>query len=204
MGVTVDFSKCKEVVPGVFQRVDNADTYYIKCTIKGTLHYCNGVRMEKLVKKAGSLEKVGSTYQSREGKQDTKPAPVVTPEAAEKIRIKAEESVTGRVYLERPPVQWHPKVDKEMGQQFSNEWTQCLRPNTFINNGGYCNGCKWFDLCKYEDREWQSYEGQSARFELVQKQRATLPRFDVLTENESVEVFQDIQRRRQNRLGITS
>lgn len=52
--------------------VKTGNAFLVKCSLKGTWHYCSPERMLKLAEKAGSREAVGMTYKSREGKAEEK------------------------------------------------------------------------------------------------------------------------------------
>lgn len=95
MGVEVNLAECKEIAPGIFQK--NAKTFYIKCSVSGTICYCNDARLQKLVEKYGSIEAIGQKYVSREAKQLAKVVPAkVTPQPKE---VKETKTISDREAL---------------------------------------------------------------------------------------------------------
>ena len=66
----IDIKTMEPVCDGIVRR--NEKTYYIQCCIMKTWHYCNDVRLKKLIAKFGTKEDVGEQYISREGKRSQK------------------------------------------------------------------------------------------------------------------------------------
>ena len=63
----IDLKQCKKICDGVYQKSDKI--YYILCSISKQPCFCAKERLDILVKKHGSLEKVGTTYISRDAKR---------------------------------------------------------------------------------------------------------------------------------------
>ena len=175
MGIDVDRSKLTLVVPGVWKKNDK--TYYIECSVNGTLHYCIKDRLDKLVTKQGSMEAVGSSYISRDAQRVLKP--VTTTASA----INKRNAMLDRIKLDpAPKFTHHGAGDHRVGSYLSDSWTKCLRPLLFQDNGNYCNGCRWHDICKVPSRGWKNFQDEGVR--QVQAQFAD---YEVYTEKESIE-----------------
>lgn len=167
-------NKLTEVVPGVLKKNDN--TFYIVCTVKGTHHYCSKDRLDKLAKKAGSLEAVGASYVSREAKRVVKQAAdaKAKAEAPPKVRRQRRNSITTSdeparyTRLPGPPDgMWKSEHVKatlaRVTPILSNKGEKCLRPDLWKQNGTYCNGCEYFNFCTNKFKEWKTYQEQGAR-----------------------------------------
>lgn len=153
----IDITKCTELVPGIMQK--NENTYFIRCKAAGTWHYCNKVRLLKLIEKHGSAEMVGANYISRASKEESKPA---TPDIAKEVEVLEEEPIRrinpNQVELPEPPKKEYLKIAEiRFSQEGSNNWTRCMRPDIYRNNHGHCNGCSWFNNCKYPGAIWAKY-----------------------------------------------
>jgi hypothetical protein len=59
----VDLTKCTEIVPGVFKKTNK--TFYVKDTATGKIVSCNKEKIDKLVAKYGSIEKVGKEFTAK-------------------------------------------------------------------------------------------------------------------------------------------
>lgn len=174
MGIEVDKSKLIQIVPGVWQK--NEKTYYIVCSVLGTFHYCIKDRLDKLVAKQGSLEAVGANYISRDAKQSKKPEP--SDETA--INISAEEAK--RIMLDSPPkFVLHSGGDIRVGKLLSDDWTKCMRPLLFQDNANFCNGCRWFNICRTKFKSWKVYKEQT------RKVQAKFTDCEIYTESESIQ-----------------
>ena len=195
--MTKDGNGMKEIVPGIFQK--NEVTFYIRCRIAGTLHYCCKERLDKLANKYGSIAHVGSQYESRDAKRLMKAkTPVKTiqkmdpkelKEEAQAIKHhkekKKEERTEKRELKERIRVDMrHRRASPGTvhGYELFSGGKECLRPNLFIYNLGYCNGCGWFECCTYKDKMEREFEDQPERIEEINK---LTTRVDVFTPEES-------------------
>lgn len=175
--------KCVQVVPGVYH-TPGSQSYYIRCIQTGVLCYCIKPRLDKLITRFGSIEAVGLSYISKEGTAQLKPVKIEKVEQKRVVRMvedspvesRAEERVAVKTPLPKPSVKFpHAPSDVRVGSLLSESWTRCLRPDIFRERGGYCNGCAWFDLCKFNGREWKAYEEQPRRFEFLETFKDGLP-----------------------------
>jgi len=155
----IDITKMEEIAVGVYKK--NEKTFYIKCTVNKTLHYCNKARLDKLIKKLGSIEKIGATYISRDAKRDQKASePTVK---SDQKAPKVEKDGSGFYepgYSLQSEIFAHRKVevkdiDRKIYKQLSEEGTKCIRRDCLLETDGYCNGCQWFKLCKIKAKKWK-------------------------------------------------
>jgi len=175
--IQIEKKNLTEIVPGIWKK--NQKTFYIECKVNHTLHYCNADRLEKLRKKHGSLEIVGTTYISRDAKRSDP-----TNQKSTKITSSEKMEKVSRTYLKKPcqNTLFSPG-DHKVSRIFSYEWTLCLRPDIF-NNGGYCNGCRWWGLCKIPEKKYRKYKEQADRQVTIKHYPAP-----VFTEAESIQNF---------------
>lgn len=152
-----------EIAPGVRQKNDK--TYYIRCSIKGTYHYCNKARLDKLIAKYGSIDAIGSAYKSREGKAEQRDIKVT-----QKPVKAGEETEVQRSYTKlREPqdVRWFSDETKTALRKtlpvLSDNGVKCLQRDLFERNGNYCNECIYWHFCENVNKEWKRYEEQAAR-----------------------------------------
>ena len=187
----------KEVVPGIFQK--NANTFYIKCRIAGTLHYCCKDRLDNLVKKHGSLEKVGANYESRDAKRLVKAStPVKALQKMDPDEIKTQAQM---VKEDRDKKREERKEKREIKERIRlahkycdvsaasrhvfetlNGNDNCLRPHLFKRNGGYCDGCGWVSICQYKDKMEKEFNDQPDRLDAFRDIKNNV---DVYTQEES-------------------
>lgn len=185
MSIKVNKADLEEITPGVWKKNDK--TFYIQCSVLGTFHYCIKARLDKLVSKHGSLEEVGRTYISREAKKLAKEKALPTKTAINK-RDEDGDSEEDSPIIERIRLPSAPKSitysggDQRVGEIFSANWSRCIRPALFRQNGNFCNGCRWYLMCKVEGRRWKLFEDQPLRE--IQMQFYSM---DVYTESESIE-----------------
>lgn len=161
--MSVDIKQLNEVVPGV--RKKNEKTYYIQCSVEGTLHYCNADRLEKLIKKYGSLEAVGTGYKSRNANQKAKVVKGWRRRKKGDPTITNEEDKPKRVYnyLNDPLPDFrnlkarskHGDSDARVYNISSHDGAQCLRPALVAKNEGWCNGCPWWHYCQLPLKAWK-------------------------------------------------
>jgi len=156
MSIEVNKSELTKLCDGVYKKNDK--TFYIECIVNGTMHYCNKVRLDKLIKKNGSIEAIGSSYISRNAKNSdnakispNKPAN----ENSKKVK---------RTNLPKPSQNTLYSVgDYTVYDIFSSEGTLCIRPDVIRTNNGYCNGCRWFAMCRMEQKKFRKYKEQANR-----------------------------------------
>ena len=148
-----------EIAPGVRQK--NEKTYYIQCSIKGTWHYCNKARLDKLTQKHGTVELIGTTYVSREGKADLR----AKEPPKEKKRKRRE--TTQYTQCEKPrSLQWmraNMQASLQKMVPIVSDGGKCLRQDIFESRGNYCNSCPYWHFCGNEFKEWKTYEEQPER-----------------------------------------
>jgi len=172
---------CTEVAPGVLKKNDK--TYYIQCIKSRIWCYCNDARIEKLIARYGSLKGIGQSYISRDAKQAARievPKKIKTKRGRPSKFTEVDPSTIDdsdptkpatmmRQYLKKAIKCNNTPCDLKMGPLLSDNWTRCLRPQLFIKNGGYCNNCAWYDLCKYEVKGWKDYVGQEYNYPALEK-----------------------------------
>jgi len=171
MSMQPDISKCTTLCKGIIQK--NAKTYYIQCTIAGTWHYCNADRLDKLIKKHGTKEKIGLTYISRDAKP--KKTPKIKAPRLSKVARRSKELFEDMdnpegpkrsyTFLPKPPAvsTLLTGANVDIYGVFSDNGTKCIRPDLIKRNIGWCNGCKWYNICAISAKEWKKYAEQHKR-----------------------------------------
>lgn len=154
----IDRSKLTEIVPGIFQK--NEKTFYIECSINKTLHYCAKARLDKLIKKHGSLEAVGTSYISRAAKSSN------TTKKEPKEPKQKEKTAVGALLTKPNEYRSSTDVDDKV-YEYASGGTKCLRGALFVQNNGYCNGCQWWMKCTYPDKAWANTTESPARNEAM-------------------------------------
>ena len=157
----IDRSTLEEIASGIFKK--NEKTFYIECSLKGTLHYCNKERLDKLVKKVGSLEVLGSTYMSKVAKaelkaKEVKQAPVLK-EKKEKVAINV------GFLREKDHMVFSKFTDEDLVHLQAN-WGVCMRQDIVRKERGYCNGCRWFIACNVKQKRWALKSNAPQRTEI--------------------------------------
>lgn len=166
----MDMKALKEIAPGVFQK--NPKTFYIKCAISGELLYCCKERLEKLVAKYGSLEKLGANYKGRAAKQLVVKSKVMPASATRKLdkkelheeakavrearaarreerrrrrEAKAAVQVHGvPAYVPKPPQSILLDTPELIASATAHS---CMYPNRFLDGHRTCNGCRLHEHC---------------------------------------------------------
>jgi hypothetical protein len=188
---------CTEVAPGVLKKNDK--TYYIQCIKSRIWCYCNDARIVKLTERYGSLAGIGKSYISRDAKQAARvevPKKVKSKRGRPSKFTEVDPSTVDdsdpnkpvyqmRQYLKKPYKCNNTPCDTVTGPLLSDNWTRCLRTQLFCKNGGYCNGCAWYDLCKYPDKGWKDYVGQEFNYVAMEKTYERPVHSEVFTEVES-------------------
>lgn len=122
----------------------------IPCNATGKLTTCVGAWLLKKVKEYGGIEKLLRNYKSRgvfKAQRDAlKPVKVKRPKNEKRTAL-IKETKDGEKEWDIPKVTFgspQPLTDSELTDCTK---TACLRPDVYLNNDGYCNGCKYYDLC---------------------------------------------------------
>lgn len=159
-GILVDLATVTQIVPGIFKKNDK--TFYIRCKINGTLHYCNKERLDKLVLRYKTIEALGIGYISREANEKVREQKVIeAPKSTKPIKDEVPEFCT--TPLPKPPSTSIIGSNARMGPLFSDSWSKCLRPHLFTTNRGYCNTCSWYNICEHKNKMWKTWLEQPTR-----------------------------------------
>lgn len=158
--MAVNLEDLEIVCPGVYKK--NNNTFFIQCNVNGTLHYCIKERLDKLIKKHGTVEAVGQNYTSRAAKQEQKQC------ESDKRIVPIEhvdcDTIQQRTQLKSPPRYRHyTDGDKKLGYALSDGFTICMRRQLFVQNGNFCNGCRWWTCCNAPQKKWKTYKEQPQR-----------------------------------------
>jgi len=170
----IDLKDCTKVCEGVYKKSNT--TYYILCSVSKVPCYCSGDRLQDLIKKYGSCEKVGGTYVSRDAKRLIKakvPAKAIQKMGKEDLRVEAEDvhkdklnkreerkarreakeaiheaiATVGLVYTPTPPT----KADMDSPEMIAQLTKySCLRPDLYLNWDKVCNRCRFHVHCACE------------------------------------------------------
>lgn len=223
MALDINPKDFKEIAPGVLKKNDK--TFYIQCINAGTWHYCNAARLEKLIKKHGSVEAVGANYISRNAKRTQKEEIVKkrmpklergkyesrkafqrrVADARTEAEIKATQELHGK---EKKAYNYLPKPPADLSAVSKNGSTilgrtqhafkmasdpkekgdfRCIRKDILLKNGGFCNGCSWWNVCEVPQREWRKFKEQASRLAKLQdaglKTAPVIYKFNLLLAN---------------------
>ncbi len=122
----------------------------IPCSITGKLTTCVGPWLQKKVKEFGSAENLLRKYKCRTALKAKRDAakPPKTKRIKKKSVILKEGTVTGEDKVwDIPKVQFLPPQPMTEADLTECTKSACLRPDIYLNNDGFCNGCKYYDLC---------------------------------------------------------
>lgn len=184
----IDRSKLTEIAPGVFQK--NEKTYYIECCLKGTLHYCNKERLDKLVKKVGTLAVLGSTYMSKVAKAELK--------AKEVIKAPVRKEKKPKVVASEGIIREAPQMKLDMSDEdtmvIGDNPRICMRRDIVQKERGYCNGCRWFRDCTVRQKKWAKKSNAPQRTEI--REFTDEPIFDAITAS----ITESVQKMKQARI----
>lgn len=134
----------------------------IPCNITGKLTTCIGPWMAKKIKEFGGPEQLLRNYKCRGAikaeKQIIKPVSKKQPKSLGKISTKTKSKRREIIKdLKDENKNWDlPKANFEPSRPISDEdltittKTACLRPDIYLDNDRYCNGCEYFDVCANE------------------------------------------------------
>lgn len=174
-----------QLAPNVWKK--NNSTYLLKCNETGEVKMCSADRFEKLIKKYGNVNILSEQYKSRSPKEKQTVEPVSAPIAIEKQQTpqdvptettsNIERTFWGDQFSKCPNSSADHKVYNTMAEK-----CECVRPNLFRKNNGFCNGCNWFNMCTFEYKKIGDGRSNMNREDALKKVIGTV---DIYTEYES-------------------
>lgn len=118
----------------------------IPCNMTGKLTTCVGPWMVKKIKEFGGAENLLRKYKCRgalkQKKEALKPSKKNT-----KARQVLKELKNEKQEWDLPKMSMDPPVPMTSSELSEVTSSTCLRPDIFLNNDRYCNGCEFFDVC---------------------------------------------------------
>lgn len=141
----------------------------IPCTITGKLTTCVGPWMKKKVQEFGGAEQLLRKYVCRgviksvnkTAKEATKPVKEPSKKAKKEKGVNSQEEV---VVYDIPKIDFFktktPLTDLELSVATSNT---CFRPDVFLDNDRFCNGCEYYDVCTNTNRCIKTVNKKTAR-----------------------------------------
>jgi len=118
----------------------------IPCTITGKLTTCVGPWMIKKVKEFGGIEKLLRKYVCRGAIKTEKESK--KPKVKKSIRAsKIEELRDEQKNWDIPKIDFTPSRPMNDGELSEASKTTCFRPDVYLDNDNYCDGCEFYDVC---------------------------------------------------------
>lgn len=124
----------------------------IPCNMTGKLTTCVGPWMAKKIKEFGGAENLlrkykcrGALKQRREALKPTKKN-VKRRQVLKELKTEQKEWNLPKMVMDVPK----PLTDNEL-REVTN--STCLRPDIFLNNDRYCDGCEFFEVCTNRNKE---------------------------------------------------
>lgn len=120
----------------------------IPCNMTGKLTTCVGPWMAKKIKEFGSAEKLLRNYKCRGALKQKRDALKPTKKKGTKrsrqvlkeLKNEQKEWDLPKMTMDAPK----PLTNNELSEVTSST---CLRPDIFLNNDRYCDGCEFFEVC---------------------------------------------------------
>lgn len=123
----------------------------IPCNMTGKLTTCVGPWMAKKIKEFGSAENLLRKYKCRGALKQKKEALKPT-KKNKKSRQVLNELKNDKKEWNLPKMSMDPPIpmsDSELSEVTSST---CLRPDIFLNNDRYCDGCEFYKVCTNSNR----------------------------------------------------
>jgi hypothetical protein len=123
----------------------------IPCNVTGKLTTCVGPWLIKKIKEFGGPEQLLRNYKCRGALKSQKQ--VVKPISARtKRKAKINELKDEKKEWNIPKMDFSPPSSLTTVELSDLTSSTCLRPDIFLNNDRFCNGCEFFDVCTNSNR----------------------------------------------------